>query len=457
MKHLNVFFSLLVLNCVVVLAQPVNYSQTLADLISTKKWFEIENYYQQHKDSIDKEFVALWYLAETGYALNRRFEAIDAYEQLIDNNPLNMDALTLFSYLGQPLLQLYANIQEYSKGEELCQRLITLVKNDTIIDPDMRLSYIQGGEQAIENFRLFSQMYPKLTISKKEDNNVSKIELIQSESDNSISFNAKWNGNKLKTNFDTGASLCYIYNRAVAEKIGVKFNTNDTTTTNNGTIHGFVGVVDSLEIGEFSIKNIPVFVNIGMVDPADSIQIKCDSILNSAFDIVLGIPVIRQLGVIEFDFVKNTISFPQKTGTLDKRNLYIDNSSNLFMNTEICNVSFLTYFDTGGNDGLSINTDFYDKHKQCISTELQAKQIRSALGSCNEASVNYRNVYHCPQIDIKINGQEIKILNDCSVAKDKENDNEHGATEGGFMGNAIFKYCKKATFDFNNMIFSVEQ
>jgi len=457
MKHLNVFFSLLVLNCVVVLAQPVNHSQTLVDLISTKKWFEIENYYQQHKDSIDREFVALWYLAETGYVFNRPFEAMDAYEHLIDNNPLNMDAPTLFSYLGQPLLQLCANVQEYSKGEELCQKLITLIENDTIIDSDMRLSYIQGGEQAIENFKLFPKIYPKLTITKKKDSNVEEIELIPNELDNGIFVNARWNGNKLKTHFDTGASVCYIYNRAVAEKIGVTYNTNDTTTTNNGTIRGFVGAVDSLELGEFSIKNIPVFVNIEMVDPADSIQIQCDSILNLQFDIVLGIPVIRQLGVIEFDFFKNTMSFPKKIQTIAKRNLFIDNSSNLFMNMEICNASFLSYFDTGGREGLTINTDFYEKYKQHISIRSTAKQVRSAVGSCNETSIYNRYVYHCPQIDIKINGQEITMIDDCSVAKDKENDNEHGVAEGGFMGNAIFKYCKKATFDFNNMIFSVEQ
>jgi len=91
------------------------------------------------------------------------------------------------------------------------------------------------------------------------------------------------------------------------------------------------------------------------------------------------------------------------------------------------------------------------------SIETPAKQTRSAVGDCNKESISYRYEYNCPQIDIKINGQKIALINDCSVAMDKENDDKLGATEGGFLGNVIFKYCKKATFDFDNMVFNIEK
>ena len=129
MKHLELLFLLFCSNAI--FAQQVNYSQALSDLISTKKWFEIEDYYQQHKDSIDKEFVELWYIAETGNAFNRPFESIKAYEQLIDKNTLNLDMLTLIGLFWQPLLQLCADVQEDPKAKELCQKVITLLENDT--------------------------------------------------------------------------------------------------------------------------------------------------------------------------------------------------------------------------------------------------------------------------------------------------------------------------------------
>ena len=458
-KHLKLFFLFLVLSNNSIFAQQVNYSQELADLISTKKWFEIEDYYQQHKDSIDKEFVEPWYIAETGNVFNRHIEAIKAYEQLIDNNPLNLDIPTSIGLLWQPALQLCADVQEYVKGKELCQKIITLLKNDTIIGSEMRLANIQGYTQAIESFVSFEKTYPKLSVTKKNDK-AKEIELIKTDSINGIFFNANWNGNKLKTFFDTGASSTYIYNRTIAEKIGVKINESDTVFLNNGAVRALTGVVDSLEFGDFYIKNAPVFINIETINPTDSNQTKCDSIMNSIFDIILGIPIIRQLGIIEFDFENNTMSFPEKAPLANKRNLYIDNTNykTLYLNMEICNTNFLTFFDTGGVEvGLTINTDFYEKNKNRIPVEEQTSKSEAFFGACNQASSNNRDEYNCPQIEISINDQIITLINDCSVAKDKENDNTFGSEEGGFLGNAIFKYCKKATFNFVSMVFSVEK
>ena len=365
-----------------------------------------------------------------------------------------MDMPTLIGLFWQPLLQLCADVQEYAKAIELCQELIIFLENDTLADSEMRLSYIHGFSQAIESFMQFEKTYPKLSITKKEDK-AKEVKLIKNDSSSGIFFNAKWNGKKLKTFFDSGAGTSYIYNRTIAEKIGVKLNESDTIIMNDGTIRGFMGVVDSLELGDFCIKNVSVFVNIETIDPTDSIQVKCDSIMNLMYDIVLGVPIIRQLGIIEFDFGNNTMSFPQKTSLTKKKNLYIDKV--LYLNMEICNTNFLSFFDTGGEMGLTINTDFYEKNKNCIPVEEQTGKSGAFFGSCNQPSFSHRNEYDCPQIDVNINDQIITMINDCSVAKDQESDNKFGTEEGGFLGNAIFKYCKKATFDFVNMVFSVEK
>ena len=456
MKKVKSFLLFLVLTCTTVLAQPVNHSQALADLLPTKQWFEIENYYQQYKDSIDSEFVTLWYIAETGAAFNRPLEAINAYERLIVDNSLNMDAMTLLSLFGQSALQLCADIQEYAKGVILCEKMLMFLERDSTIDSNIRIAHILALEQFIENFKLFPQLYPKQQIIKQADNNKREVALIPNKSNNGIFFNASWNGIKLRTHFDTGAGACYIYNRAIAEKLGIKLNTTDTILLNDGTIRVLNGMIDSLEFGEFTIKNVFVSVNIETIDHTDSTQVLCDSAWNSIFDIVLGMPIIKELGTIEFDFVKNTMTFPQTTRASDKRNLYIENAT-LFMNMKVCNVNFLTFFDTGGQDGLSVNNNFYEKYKQTISTETQANQKNGWVAGCHQMSMYPRTVYNCPQIDITIGEQEITMINDCAVSKDKENDHKFGTPEGGFLGNNIFRYCKKATFDFENMVFSVEK
>jgi len=442
MKHLNLLFLLLILNSGTAFTQSINHNQVLNDLIFSKKWFEVENYYQQHKDSID-DITTRWYLARIRSVFNHPVEALGAYEQIIDKTPnINLEIVL------PPLIQFCVNFQEYAKGEEFCKKLITLLESNSIIESkDKQQSHIKELTQTIETFKQLSKIYPKPTIIKNEVKSAEGIKLIPNESNNGIFFNAMWNGVQLKTYFDSGVGAgAFIWNREIAEKIGVKLNTSDTIM-NNGTLHCLIGMIDSLELGEFRIKNIPAFVNIESINHTDSSQVICDSISHSMFDIMLGIPIIRQLGVIKFDFVNNLMSFSQSSPSVNKCNLYISESLKvLFLNMKICNTNLLTLFDTGGTGlGLLINTDFYEKNKEYISIDEQAKQSPVNIGSCDESNLIQRYEYSCPQIDVKINDQAITMINDCSVSKDKENDFKFGATGGGYLACIIHNKDKKSS------------
>jgi len=433
------------------------HEQVFINLMNTKKWFEIEDYYRQHKDSLSV-IATNMFIAITGNAFNRPIEALDAYDQLInmiDSNQITINEVAFIIFITNPAVQLCFDAQEHKKGEELCLRFINYFQRDTIIEPDRRLEHIQQLTRHHESFKYLQKEQKLEVIKKRGSNKGGEIKLLPDLFGNGIIFNAKWNGINLHTFFDTGVGNGgYIYNRAIAEMIGLELNTADTVLI-NGKLRCLQGIVDSLELGEFFIKNIPVTVHIDTINPTDSNQVICDSLLNLNYDIILGLPVIRQLGVVELDFVKNAMSFPPATTTFSKRNLYIENSG-LFMNIEVCNHNFLTFFDTGGAQCLAINTDFYEKNKQHISIDTLERFEVSKIAGCVEESTNYQYYYGCPQIDIKVNDLPITLINDCSVAKDKENNHILGTPEGGYLGNMIFKYCQKATFDFDNMIFSMQ-
>ncbi len=439
-------------------AQSNNYNQELLDLISTKRWFEIDRYYNEHKDSIDDEFVKLLYIAETGIAFNHPAQSIDAYEQLLDKNLSNMNSPALIGRFGQALVDICINEQEFARGEVLCKKMITILQNDTTNEVT---SLVQDLGTLVEQFKGWENETTTLEIIDHNPRCTGEVQLIPNKPDNGIYFNTKWNSVNLRTHFDTGANVNYISKKAIAEKIGVKLNIADTILLNNGSIKVLKGIVDSLTFGKFCIKNVPVFVNIKDIDPNDHHQVMYDSILTSNFDIVLGMPVIKKLGVIEFNFEKNTMSFPKSNLSFNKRNLYLSGSSpisggNLYMNIKIDNGDFLTFFDTGGKAGLFINTDFYEKHKQYIWREPQATLHEGAVGGANEECHYSRYEYKCPKIEIQVQDKKVMMINDCAVAIDKENDDKLGTAEGGNLGNEIFKYCKKAVFDFNNMEFSIE-
>ena len=431
-----------------------NLNQELIDLMFEGQWFAAKNFYQQYNNYID-ETLGLWFWAASATPFNyRQAEAIDTFHKLINNNPLDMCQLALAQHFAFPLLQLYADVGKHEKAIEFSQKWIDFLEKglDCEINLDARIRFIKGLG------RLQHLSENPLTVTRNDTDNIEKVELLPIY-DNAIFFYSKWNGIKLRTLFDTGVSEgAFILNRAIAEKIGVNFNESVTSVTGQGT-NVITGMVDKLELGEFTLRNIPVMVVIDEIDTTDPYQVECEYILNSMFDIILGMAVMMPLGVIEFDFINNTMSFPQQAEATDKRNLYLHNNV-LYINVEICNAPFVAFFDTGAFEGLTINARFFHKHNQCIVTEANedggAFQVRAFGGGCSAANIIVSYKYRCPQIDIVINGQVVSLINDTYVAKDEENNHSFALNKDGLLGNHIFNYLRKVRFDFVNMVFSVE-
>ena len=438
----------------------VESNQALGDLIQAGNWFEVEKFYQENREHITNEFVLLWYEAETGKRFNRHKEAIQAYADLLEKNLLSMDLLTLMDFFVQSAVDLCAETQEYKKGKEICGKMISLLEDDTTVSDDIRQSLTQDFKGIIKFFEQMEQdAYPALEIVDTDPASDGTIKMITEDGDNSIRFMANWNGIPLRTIFDTGASGGYIWNREVAKKIGVRFLSQDTVYL-NGNIKALPAIIDSLELGKFKIKNTHVYVNMEEIDIKDPKQAWCDSIMDSQLDIVLGMPIIRELGVIGIDFMEKTISFPGKKKndkTYSRRNIFLENVI-VYLMMKVADENFITFFDTGSGGGLSINANFYNKHNEKIklNEDKGSKDIMDVVGGCNEDSFSNREIYFCDQIAIGINDITLQLEDNCLVAKDQANDNPHGHVDGGMLGIYFFKYLKKISFDFNDMIFSVE-
>lgn len=331
-------------------------------------------------------------------------------------------------------------------------------KKNTTVDQNSRLAVIQDLTKVLDGFNGFRDKYPKLQVSKRESRKNSMLNLLTDRGDG-IYFNSNWNGISLRTHFDTGAGVGgYIWNRKIADKIGAKLNTSDTILFNNA-ISGLMGVVDSLQLGPFSVYAVPVFVSIEKIDSADRHQVLCDSILNSSFDIVLGLPVMKNLGTIMFDFGKMAMSFPSKSQSTCRRNLYIKNSA-LYLNMKVCDNDFLAFFDTGWRDPtLFINSEFYNTHKDQIFADTVPSPVGKAIGGCNKATMSTGLEYKCPQIDLKIGDLGLILTNECTLSKNKENDVQIGTMETGhgIIGSTIFDNCERVIFDFNEMVFRIEK
>lgn len=434
-------------------AYSTNHDQKLADLLMTKDWFRIEKYYQNYKDSIS-ESMRLWYVAETSKVFNRPHESIEAYEELIEKNPLGWDNLSLIGYLGVPLLQLCGNEFEFRKGIEVSKYLLSVIQNDSVSDNNTRQGYIQYLENAIIAFNKGYKDYSKIDVAKIKKSHKSEINLIQNKNNSDIIFQSLCNNKPVKFQFDTGAGVCFIWNKNIAKKIGLRVNNTDTIML--GQTKTVSGIIDSIEVGAYKFKKIPVFVSIDEVDKNDPKQVKCDSVLSSV-DIVLGMPILKMLGKVQFDFNKGIMIFSDeiirnKDGC---KNMYIENNG-LFLDMKVLDKSFCAFFDTGFSGGLVVNSAFYNKNKDIFPSLDKVDALTNYFGGCSASNAKIiDDVWQCSDIKININDQIVNLLKNCRVSKKEKYDADNGTKNGGLLGSEIFKYCKKVLFDFEEMRFSV--
>lgn len=458
---MRILISILLLTLISVhsFSQEVDYGDKLTNLLSAKKWFEAETFYNKNKNKITDELTLLYYRGLISEIFNQPDSAILYNQKILDKFKDSLDTRTYVEAILIPFEQYCVDIHRFDLSQKLNRIAINYYKNDTTLGKSTDRTEMV---KQLKNFDLFmgKSILPNTAnqLVDNKPNSDGRIDLLTTNSDNGIYIQAKWNNINLRTIFDTGCGTsAYIWNRKVADKVGAKINYNDTIFLNGNTIKAVKGTVDSLCFGKFKIYNIPVIVNLSTIDKSDLKQVMCDSMLNSKFDIVLGLPIIQKLGVIAVDLQKNTLSFPKSPlySASVKRNMYISNQT-LYLNMSVCDSNYVFQFDTGGFFGLTMNSNFYLKNKTKIKIkEPKIDNEPHFTGGCNSESIESQKRYQWTNAVCSVNGTTIKLREKCEISLDKENDYLFGTENAGAVGNGILNDCKKVIFDFENLIFHV--
>jgi hypothetical protein len=361
-------------------------------------------------------------------------------------------------YILTPVMYCYEEVQNFAAAETLCKYILDLCKSDTALyTPTIRQALIAHCENNKKKISDSKQLPTNYII----EVDTAKQSTIPLEGDfQRIVFNAKWNGHQLKTFFDTGFSSCYIYNVETAEKIGVKINYHDTLTMNSNS-KVISGLLDSVELGNFKIRNIPVAINIHKPDNSSVSEQYCDSAINSMFDIYLGLPLIKRLGVTEINLEEKRISFTKNAivDTLNiEKNIYLKDQS-LFLNLKANNRPVFAFFDTGSTD-FTMHPEYYNKNKDYISVLDTVAKTGSFIGNCD--SIKSSEIAQCllpERLLVEINNRQVDITNKSFILPEITEKSLSRVVEGrdGLMGTCLFEGAKLVVFDFNSMIFKITQ
>ncbi|KAA8483554.1 aspartyl protease [Arcticibacter tournemirensis] len=433
-----------------------NYAQELVNLLQQGRCFEAMEFRTKNADKLpanDSAFNVL-YKAHMALFFNKPDSAVIYLEDLIANHELKIGP-GISSYYGK-LLSVHGSKQQFKEGIKVCDKYIEHLR----INPfDQAQDFIHKEMSSVESIKkaLQSRDVNEPRIKIKRDNS-SKYKTIRISDMGYIRFNAKYNDITAETWFSTGATAYFMLTRSLADKIGTKLvdKTQDSIQiVNDIPTKARIEVIDQINLGGVKLYNIPVLVFNDRLVPytTDTLNVKTkskDKAIASDRQIIMGLPAMKMIGMIDFDWKNRTVSFPVKTENIvssdSSRTYLLENS--LYIDLKINGLNYVGYIDTGSDDFLNMTYSFYMKNKSQIEIDSTAQkkpfQRHTMAGS-------YFNIPHelVKGADVYLNSRMLNHGDGEVVVSDRKS---HATIFDGVVGVNFFRRLgSKITFDFDNM------
>jgi len=237
--------------------------------------------------------------------------------------------------------------------------------------------------------------------------------------------------------FDTGANLSVIV-ESLAQKIGLKIvgDSIKVKTVTGLEIYGKVAVAPQIQIGGIIVKNA-VF----LVFPDEALS------FGGAYQIkmVIGFPIIKGLGQIEFDLKDQVIRLTNNEFDIES-NMFLDGLMPI-INVHFENESLLFTFDSGAKA-----TVFYDSFTNILKKHPEYKFIADSVQMGGAGGIMTKQVYRLDSLNVKVLDKEI-ALGKCFIMKESIKELEENRQ--GNLGQDVISSGKGFVMDFNKMIFKI--
>jgi predicted aspartyl protease len=272
-----------------------------------------------------------------------------------------------------------------------------------------------------------------------------------------ITFEARYNRTVLRTVFDTGAGYPFFTQKKMAEKAGISILTPYSENAVNGTqLPSAYGIIDSVRIGRLLIKNAPVFVlEDGYFDrcTTDSARLSERDAVTGVMEIVMGLPIIRMLHHIRFDFpeCEMVISFRRRTegGENGHSNMYIESDA-LYVQAGMNGQDFTAFMDTGGHLGdlaVIVSARYYRNHAERLSPEPSGTE--ETQDQCGVGGADRFTFFRPGVLTMQLGSCAADFTNETAILTDDTL--FHPLSKDGYIGLGWLKKLERTTFDFKAM------
>ena len=357
--------------------EDVEQLQKLDKLMFSGRYFESKELYKKISETTTiPSDLELYYKFRMAQFLNKTDSVAYYLEQFIPHH---------YATFGEETLVFYSNLFDaYIELGDTDKALDTYLQMKRIWNESLTKTTTGGKEYeewrtATENFLSYAEYAVTLPPIKMKRNVT--LSFVDIEEGDRLVFQAKYNGILQRTIFDTGVGPYCVLSRKLADGMGVRYdNIDENKVTINEDLISVRSIIDSIEVGNITFYNIPVFIysdtasvpfvsgsSIKRRKKRKKAQTVVDSVRTLFTDCVsLGLPVMKLIGKIQTDYEHNKMCFPVSVANahLPKAPNIYAYKYDLYMRIKLNGVAFTANLDTGSNEYVTVDSAFYEKHQK---------------------------------------------------------------------------------------------
>lgn len=390
----NKFYRILIIITGIILSVQLGYSQTpnevIGRLVGDDDMFELQKQHTQLKDSVTP---FLNYISEAvlANAFNQPSKGINILDSLLQNEEYQQ-YLGLTGIVNLTLLKakLYEDEYQYGKASGLLSSFMMKWKDELTEGMKMELKNVFDMDSCLSKAKPFKMIRP----NKDCEINCDFVKTKNGKGE-TLFVPAEINGSKITMIFDTGCAKHSFISEHLANKFGlIKLVDSVPLKGVAGDGTAWIGLADSLKLGEISFYNTMFFVSKEITTDGDYLD---NGVLSSA--------LFNALGEINFYPKKNKIVFPIDYTDLPAtgQNLTLHNRQS-YIKLSQADKDVLMHFDTG-NIKTDLSYNFYTKNKTLIAE----KAVQDSIKSSGFGGVIKQMGFILPYLEFELAGVPLKL------------------------------------------------
>lgn len=337
--------------------------QRIGELVNTEDWFGLDKEYLVLKDSIQTPFLKVVAEAMIARHFNQKERALECLNELLSKHQSDLGA-GVFNFIILRA-QLLEEMGRYAEAADFLKNVLDQLKGQGVTVGLDAMEYYYQHVNVLRELPALSLSRPNHDVSvpftlkelkpkrieswmrKKDDRNPDAKSVL-------MSVPITLHGETIPFHFDTGAGMTFVTEKFVREK-GLPLIGDTMVYTGNSK--GLRTFIDSLQIGEITVRNI--VAGVGLEKESELLDLV-------GVGPILGRDVIAAIGETQICMDDSTVLFPLETSPLPAygRNMLYNSHVEATADGE----KLRLLFDTGNasNNACYLSAAYYNSHREVV-------------------------------------------------------------------------------------------